>query len=184
MALTNPKHPIARGDHKAYMEYALQQAYLSPPVSTKFCVGAVLVDADKNEVLSTGYSWELPEGTLGEPGSTHAEQCCFLKVAQEHNLPEERIHEVLPGNTVLYTTMEPCNLRLSGNKTCVDRMLRLKSAIKAVYVGIKEPDVFVGENKGTGLDRLRDAGIIVRFVEGMEGQILDASLAGHEKKPT
>jgi len=94
-------HPtIASGDHKGYMEYALEQARLSPPAPTKFCVGAVLVDADKNEILSTGYSMELL-------GNTHAEQCCFIKVAQKHKLPEERIGEVLPKNTVLYTTMEP-----------------------------------------------------------------------------
>ncbi|KUL87077.1 hypothetical protein ZTR_05578 [Talaromyces verruculosus] len=59
--MTLPQHPnIAAGDHKAYMEYALEQARLSPPALTKFCVGAVLVDADKNEILSAGYSMELP----------------------------------------------------------------------------------------------------------------------------
>ena len=45
---------IAAGDHKGYMEYTLDQARLSPPAPTKYCVGAVLVDADENEVLSTG----------------------------------------------------------------------------------------------------------------------------------
>lgn len=33
---------------------------------------------------------ELPENILGEPGSTHAEQCGFIKVAQKHNLPAQR----------------------------------------------------------------------------------------------
>ena len=75
-------HPtITAGDHQRYMEYALDQARLSPPGPDKFCVGAVLVDAGKNRILSTGYSLELPRDTLGESGSTHAEQCCFLKVA-------------------------------------------------------------------------------------------------------
>ena len=184
MTSTLPNNGIARGDHKAYIKLALEQARLSPPINTKFCVGAILVDAESNAILSTGYSWELPEGTLGERGSTHAEQCCFLKVAQQHKLLEERIHEVLPPNTVLYTTMEPCNLRLSGNTTCVNRILRLKGAIKSVYVGIKEPDVFVGENKGAGIDRLRDAGVEVLFLEGMEDRILEVSLGGHEKKPS
>ena len=173
-----PHPPIPAGDHKAYMEYALAQARLSPPTSTKFCVGAVLVDADANTVLSTGYSTELPPGSLGDPGSTHAEQCCFIKVAQKHNLPEERIGEVLPGNTVLYTTMEPCDKRLSGNRTCVERILRLGGAIKVVYVGIREPEVFVGEN--VGMRKLRDAGVIVEVVEGMQDRILQVSTAGHE----
>ena len=162
---------IAAGDHKTYMKYALEQARRSPPSSTNFCVGAILVDPDNNEILSTGYSLELP-------GNTHAEQCCFIKVAQAHHIPEERLSEVLPKNTVLYTTMEPCNKRLSGNKTCVERILGLKGAVKTVYVGIKEPEKFVGQNEGR--KRLDDAGVVVEVVEGMEDQILKVSTAGHK----
>ena len=171
---------ILANDHQGYMEYALAQARLSPPASTKFCVGAVLVDADQNQILSTGYSLELPRDSLGDPGSTHAEQCCFIKIAQEHNLPERRIGEVLPRNTVLYTTMEPCNKRLSGNRTCVERILRLNGAIKVVYVGIKEPETFVGEN--LGMKRLQDAGVRIEIVEGMQDRILKVSTAGHDTK--
>ena len=178
MASEKPHPTIAAGDHKAFMQYALERARLSPPASTKFCVGAVLVDADKGEILSTGYSLELPPDSLGDPGSTHAEQCCFIKVAQQHGLPEERIGEVLPKNTVLYTTMEPCNKRLTGNRTCVERILRLNGAMKTVYVGIKEPEVFVGEN--VGRKRLEDAGVLVEVVDGMQEQILKVSTAGHE----
>ncbi|MCJ1276191.1 hypothetical protein MMC21_003996 [Puttea exsequens] len=170
---------ITAGDHKGYMEYALEQARLSPPAPTKFCVGAVLVNADKNEILSTGYSMELPGTIPGDPGKTHAEQCCFIKIAQKHSLPEERIGEVLPRNTVLYTTMEPCNKRLSGNRTCVERILRLDGAIKAVYIGIREPEIFIGEN--VGVQRLEDAGVVVGFMEeAMQRRILEVSTAGHE----
>ncbi len=178
MAFESSHPKIAAGNHEGFMEYALDKARLSPPASTKFCVGAVLVDAEKNEILSTGYSLELPRDSLGDPGSTHAEQCCFIKVAQKHNLPEERIGEVLSKNTVLYTTMEPCNKRLSGNRTCVERILRLNGAIKVVYVGIKEPEIFVGEN--VGRKRLEDAGVEVTIVEGMQDRILKVSTAGHE----
>lgn len=171
---SEPSHPTtAAGDHKGYMEYALEQARLSPPTPTNFRVGAVLVDADKNEILSTGYTMELP-------GNTHAEQCCFIKVAQRHNLGEERIGEVLPKNTVLYTTMEPCNERLSGNTTCVERILRLNGALKIVYVGINEPETFIGEN--VGRKRLENAGVVVMFVEGLQDRILEVSTAGHEKQ--
>ena len=99
-------------------------------------------------------------------------------MAQKHNLPEERIGEVLPKNTVLYTTMEPCNERLSGNRTCVERILRLDGAIKVVYVGIKEPGVFIGENLGR--KRLEDAEVAVIMVEGMQDRILKVATAGHE----
>ena len=120
---------------------------------------------------------ELPGDRPGDPGNTHAEQCCLIKVAEKHNISEERLAEVLPQNTVLYTTMEPCNERLSGNRTCVDRILGLGGAIKVVYVGIKEPEVFIGQNEGR--KRLEDAGIPVVFVEGMQDRILKISTAGH-----
>ncbi|RAK95714.1 putative DRAP deaminase [Aspergillus ibericus CBS 121593] len=130
MTIPSAPHPtFPAGNHKAYMEYASEQARLSPPAPTKFCVGAVLVDADQNQILSTGYS------------------------------------------------MEPCNKRLSGSRTCVQRILALGSAIKVIYVGIREPEKFIGEN--TGRKRLEDAGVLVEFVEGMEDEIMKVSTAGH-----
>ena len=63
-----------------------------------------------------------------------------MKMDEQHNLREEEIGEVLPKNTVLYTTMEPCNKRLSGNLTFVERILRLGDAIEIVYVEVKEPE--------------------------------------------
>lgn len=177
---SQPSYPtIAPGEHKAYMEYALEMARLSPPAPTKFCVGAVLVDADKNEILSTGYSLELPGDRPGDPGSTHAEQCCLIKVAENHGVPDDKVLDVLPSNTILYTTMEPCNERLSGNRTCVERILRLKDKIKLVYVGIAEPGTFIGLNEGK--KRLEAAGVEVRQIEGMQDRILEVSTAGHEK---
>ena len=60
----------------------------------------------------------------------------------------------------------------------MERILRLNGAIKVVYVGIKEPEVFVGEN--VGRKRLEDAGVVITVVEGMQDQILKVSTAGHE----
>ncbi|KAK5989534.1 Bifunctional protein RIB2 [Cladobotryum mycophilum] len=179
---SNTVHPvIAPGDHVAYMDYAVEKAYLSPPAPSKFCVGAVLVDADKNEILSTGYSEELPRDRPGDLGSTHAEHCCFIKVGDKYGIPDANIDQVLPPNTVLYTTMEPCNERLSGNRTCVERILGLNGAVKAVYVGITEPNTFIKDN--AGIQRLRDAGITVTLLEdpGLRERILQVTFRGHEK---
>ncbi|KAA8649327.1 uncharacterized protein ATNIH1004_005228 [Aspergillus tanneri] len=56
--------------HRGYMEYTLGQARRSPPAPTKFCVGTVLVDADRNEILSTGlhqsHMWEAPETIIAD----------------------------------------------------------------------------------------------------------------------
>lgn len=165
------------------MYLAVEQAKLSPPAPTKFCVGAVLVDADKNEILSTGYSEELPRDRPGDPGSTHAEHCCFIKVGDRHGLHDASIGAALPPNTVLYTTMEPCNERLSGNRTCVERILGLSGAIKRVYVGILEPDTFIAMNGG--IQRLRAAGVDVQLLDDAElnKSILDVTFRGHNRKP-
>ncbi|QGI69337.1 hypothetical protein CEK27_013308 [Fusarium fujikuroi] len=150
---TNPTFEV--GNHEAFMEFALTQAKKSPPAGNKFCVGAVLVNAAKGRVLSTGYSLEYPRDYKGAPGTTHAEQY-----------------------TVLYTTMEPCNERLSGNMTCATRILRLKGAIKTVYVGIREPGTFIANNDGQ--ERLEAHGVKVVYpVEHWHDRIMEISMAGH-----
>lgn len=164
---------ISLGDHRAYMEYALSLAKKSSPKPTNYCVGAVLVDISTNTVLATGFTLELP-------GNTHAEQCCFMKLALEHLVPEERLKDVLPQEMALYTTMEPCSKRLSGNLPCAERILRLAGSIRTVYVGVMEPEKFVAEN--TGRKALENAGINFVKVDGLEEEILAVAKAGHVDK--
>ena len=163
---------ILPDDHKAYMQLALEQAQKSPPKPTNYRVGAVLVDSAANQILATGYTLELP-------GNTHAEQCCFIKLAEKHGVSEENLKEALPSDLALYTTVEPCSKRLSGNLPCVERVLRLAGCIRTVYVGIMEPETFVAEN--TGKKSLDDAGISLVHVEGFEKEILEVATAGHVK---
>jgi pyrimidine deaminase RibD-like protein len=159
------------------MRLALSEAEKSPPKPTNFRVGALLVETSTGTILASGYTLELP-------GNTHAEQCCLMKLAQTHNVSEEDVGTVLPPNTVLYTTMEPCGLRLSGNLTCVERILRTKGkdgsqAIKKVYMGVKEPEKFVGESQGR--KKLEECGIECVHVAGLEDDILSVATAGHVK---
>lgn len=169
--------PIASKDHAAYMQLAISLAKKSPPRPSNFRVGAVLVDQEQNRTLATGYTLELP-------GNTHAEQCCLQKIAAGHNVPEEAVGESLPSKTVIYTTMEPCGKRLSGNMPCVERILQTRKAstggIKTVYVGVTEPEKFVGEN--TGRAKLEAAGIEYVHIAGFEQEILEIATAGHEKE--
>jgi len=172
-----PLPTIDPSDHATYMRLALDQAQESPPKPSNYRVGALLVDSSNGIILERGYTLELE-------GNTHAEQCCLSKFASSHDLPEERVGEVLPANTVLYTTMEPCNLRLSGNLPCVDRIIRTRGtdgyrSIKKVYIGVKEPEKFVGQNEGR--KKLEDHGIEVIHISGFEEDILRVATAGHEK---
>ncbi|KAF2812240.1 cytidine deaminase-like protein [Mytilinidion resinicola] len=164
---------ISSNDHPSYMRLALSYAHESRPLPTNFRVGALLVDSASNRILTSGYTLELP-------GNTHAEQCCLSKYAAEHNIPEERVGEVLPERAVIYTTVEPCVKRLSGNRSCVERIVETRSkggGIRKVYVGVKEPETFVGDNQGRKI--LEDAGVEVVLVGGLEEEILRVATAGH-----
>ncbi|KAL0941750.1 cytidine and deoxycytidylate deaminase [Colletotrichum truncatum] len=166
--------PVAPGDHKGYLQYALSLAEKSPPKPSNYRVGAVLVNPTNNTVVSTGYTLELP-------GNTHAEQCCFMKLADQHEVAEDELGSTINTPLVLYTTMEPCSTRLSGNLPCTQRILRLRSIIKTVYVGVQEPEKFVKDN--TGRTALERAGIDFVHVKGLEGDILKVATAGHVKAP-
>jgi pyrimidine deaminase RibD-like protein len=169
----SPLPGIRSGDHKAYLKYALSLATKSPPKPTNYRVGALLLDVASNKILSTGYTLELP-------GNTHAEQCCFEKLASKHGIKATKLSQVLPEDVALYTTMEPCTLRLSGNLPCADRILEIGGGIKTVYVGVQEPEKFVSNNSARS--KLEAAGIAILHIEGLEKEILEVATAGHEKK--
>ncbi|KAK9322566.1 cytidine deaminase-like protein [Lipomyces orientalis] len=152
-----------------YMSLALEEAKKCVATPTAFCVGAVIVlprgaegnRKDKDIILSTGYSRELP-------GNTHAEQCAIEKLIDD---------ELPPLNSaVIYTTMEPCGERLSGNVPCVDRIIR-SGIFRTVKVGVIEPDTFIKDNAGK--QKLEAAGIRYVHVNGLERECLEAATRGH-----
>ncbi|CCG84378.1 protein of unknown function [Taphrina deformans PYCC 5710] len=134
--------------HREFMARAIQEAQKSIYIPSAFCVGCVVVKDGK--IVSTGFSRELE-------GNTHAEQCALDKLSDI---------SVAEGAD-MYTTMEPCSVRLSGNVPCVQRIIKAK--IGAIYQGVKEPADFVECN---GSDLLRGAGIEVHTVPGFEAQAI------------
>ncbi|KAL6917677.1 hypothetical protein ACHAPO_000514 [Fusarium lateritium] len=164
---------IEPGNHNAAMQRALVLANNSPPKPTNFRVGALIVRLSDNTIIAEGYTLELP-------GNTHAEETCLMKLAEQHLATEEKLSEVFNTPHALYTTVEPCFKRLSGKLPCVERVLRQKSWITHVYVGVQEPETFVGEN--TGRKTLEDAGIEIHHVSGLEEEILKVATAGHVKE--
>ncbi|KAF8940267.1 cytidine deaminase-like protein [Dissophora ornata] len=175
--------------HIHFMKLAIEQANLSVPVPSGYCVGAVLVQEthpdpdselpqdDKFQVVTTGYSRELP-------GNTHAEECCLTKLAiLEAEEEEER--ETLVGAAkavgsstgakdkrrkewIMYSTMEPCSTRLSGNRSCSDRLI--ESGVRRIFVGVREPDYFV--KTVVGVENMVEKGIEVVQIPGFEEQCL------------
>ncbi|OAA51796.1 cytidine and deoxycytidylate deaminase [Metarhizium rileyi] len=94
-----------------------------------------------------------------------------------HATNEEGLVDIMKTPHALYTTMEPCFKRLSGKLPCVERILRQKSWVREVYLGVQEPDNFVGQNPGRAM--LESAGIKVEAVPGYEKEILEVATAGH-----
>ncbi|KAI5808071.1 cytidine deaminase-like protein [Peziza echinospora] len=167
-----------------YLFLALCEAQKCIGTPTAFCVGAVLAEASPSpstppKILATGYSRELP-------GNTHAEEVCLAKLLE--NPPWPPTNSTSP-SYILYTTMEPCSERLSGNLPCTDRILaynsnpeRLKKGlgeIKTVYVGVKEPSTFIKKNIGE--EKLRNAGIEYIHLPGLEDEILRVAKEGHKE---
>ncbi|KAL7924639.1 cytidine deaminase-like protein [Trichoderma austrokoningii] len=160
----------ASQDRTTAMQHALDLAKKSPPQPTNFRVGAILMRLEDGHITAEGYTLELP-------GNTHAEECCLLKLAEEHSTTEEDLSTAIKSPHALYTTVEPCFKRLSGKLPCVERILRQKSWIKKVYVGVLEPETFVGKNPGRQL--LEDGGVEVHYIPGFEEEILAVAAAGH-----
>lgn len=147
---------------RRFMEMAISEAAKCGETQTQFNVGAVLVN--DGQVLSLGHSRELP-------GNTHAEQCALEKYFTETG---ERI---VPPGTEIYTTMEPCTYRLSGNLPCADRIL--DSNITSCFVGISEPQTFVKDNVSANL--LKEKGIEYIHIPGYEPECLRIATKGHDK---
>lgn len=149
-------------DQRKYMALALAEAQKCEPTSSAFCVGAVLVNG--GEILATGYSRELE-------GNTHAEQNALSKYFADHD-------GALPVGTEIYTTMEPCSERLSGNLPCLDRIIAQKGKISTCYVGVMEPSTFIAKN--VSQDKLEAEGISYIKIPGFEEAAIKAAKKGHD----
>ena len=141
-----------------WMEHAVQLAWLSNAVTSAYCVGCVITDPATQTCLSTGYSRELP-------GNTHAEECALRKLTE---VPAE-------AKLDMYTTMEPCSERLSGNTPCCTTILE-SGRIRRVFIGATEPENLV---QCDGVKILLNAGIEVLSVQKGtgNGELAKACLA-------
>lgn len=127
------------------MREAIEQARLSTAdTSTRYRVGALIVSSETGDVLSKGYTGQLP-------GNTHAEECALVLFAGS---------PTSTGNLDLYTSMQPCTLRNSGLKTCTERIVE-SGIIGRIFVGVGEPSDFVNNSGYGALERARIEIVIV-----------------------
>ena len=111
----------------------------SPPSTTAFSVGALIVDA-AGTVLTTG--WSRPQNP-----HDHAEEAAILALGPGWT--------AAPGST-LYSSMEPCSARASRPRSCTQ--LILAAGISRVVFAWREPSIFV---EGRGAELLAAGGVEV-----------------------
>lgn len=165
-----------------FLKQTIDLAKESPPKPTNFRVGCVIVaygGPNSPQILSTGYTLELE-------GNTHAEQCALQKLASQHSIPEDDVGSVLSRelDAVLYTSLEPCGKRLSGNLACVQRIINTRKqnpegGIRKVVFGAKEPGTFVQDSQSCKF--LTEAGIDWEYLPDFEQGILSVAMEGHAK---
>jgi len=176
-----------KGDgHTRLLRLALDEARKCEPTPTAFCVGCVLaLPRDSNDdllILSTGFSRELP-------GNTHAEANALAKARAlspeelsalvrkwrpDGDHPSPTIDDVLRSADV-YTTMEPCSVRTSGLAPCASTLI--EAGVGRCFIGVGEPADFV---MCEGAMKLKEAGIEVIWMKGLEKECLEVARRGHQ----
>lgn len=125
--------------HARWLLEAIELSRRCPPSDRAFSVGCVIVTAS-GEVAATGYSREVND-------HEHAEELA-LRRAEEGG-------KDLKGAT-LYSSLEPCSVRLSGRRSCTERILT--GGIGVVVFALEEPTRFV---VCEGKEQLREGGVSV-----------------------
>jgi len=155
---------------------ALVEARKCEPTPTAFCVGCVITVRWLHQpiVLATGYSRELPGNTHAEANAlTKAHALSLAELAMLFSPPPINLDDIL-AHADVYTTLEPCSVRTSGLSPCADALIAAK--VRRCFIGVGEPDDFVNCE---GAKKLKDAGIQVIWMKGLEAECLDVARRGH-----
>jgi len=134
-----------------FMEKAVRLSELCCKSHTAYSVGAILVD-ENNNIIAQGYSREVE-------GNMHAEEIVINKAINSG---------IGLKDSTIYSTIEPCGLRLSGKKCCADRII--ENQIKRVVFCMKEPNTLV--NNPTGEKKLKKSGIHVDIINDFKNRVL------------
>ncbi|MBI2047363.1 hypothetical protein HYT26_04360 [Candidatus Pacearchaeota archaeon] len=105
-------------------------------------VGAVIIK--EGRIISKAFSGEDSE-------ECHAEELAIKKC-----------HENISGATI-YVTMEPCDFRRSGKKSCCDQII--ESGIHRIVYGVLDPDTFVPCH---GIEKLKEAELELFHLKSLE----------------
>lgn len=168
--------------HLELLQQTLSLARQAPLSPTNFRVGALVYSPVSQSIYSTGFTGELP-------GNTHAEENCLAKLAENHGVDSAPSALGRGHQFTLVTSLEPCGKRLSGKKSCVERILETRKndgGIQKVVFGAREPGTFVQDSQACKM--LTKGGVEWAIVNDLESEILRVAKEGHaedkEKKAT
>jgi pyrimidine deaminase RibD-like protein len=114
---------VADSDHD-WLIQAIKLSERCVPSQGAFSVGAIIVDRN-GRFIASAYSREVDAGD-------HAEETAIAKaLRQGHDLHRSTI----------YSSLEPCSTRLSGKRSCTQRIV--DAGIGRVVFAYREPDTFV-----------------------------------------
>lgn len=119
---------------RRWMELAIDLSRRCPPSKTAFSVGAIVIDADGEEIVR-GWSRDIDE-------HVHAEESALSRVSPD----DPRL-----AGATLYSTLEPCSHRKSRPVTCTEHILATK--IPRVVIAWIEPPLFVSDAQGSEILR-------------------------------
>jgi diaminohydroxyphosphoribosylaminopyrimidine deaminase/5-amino-6-(5-phosphoribosylamino)uracil reductase len=129
---------VTAEDHR-WLREAIALSRRCPPTDTAYCVGAIVVGLDGTR-LADGFSRE------NDDPHVHAEEAALGKLDPRTDL----------GEATLYSSLEPCSVRRSRDRTCTQ--LILESGIRRVIFALREPPLFADCE---GAELLHEGGIEV-----------------------
>jgi pyrimidine deaminase RibD-like protein len=138
----------ARRD-RSWLQAAIDLSRRCPPSAAAFSVGAVIVDADGNQIAS-GFSRET------DP-HVHAEESALART----DPGDARLQ-----GATLYSSLEPCSSRRSRPRSC--SQLIVDAGVNRVVFALREPPLFVDCR---GAEDLAAAGVQVVEVPELAEQV-------------
>ena len=136
---------------EAWLRAAIDLSRQCPKSDSSFAVGAIIVSKHGVEI-ARGFSLEMGE-------RMHAEEVAIHKALEAH-------HDL--SRATIYSSLEPCSVRLSGKRSCSARIV--DSGMARVVFAMREPSTFV-DCQGT--EQLQQAGIEVVEIPSLAPQVAE-----------
>ena len=133
------------GTDRLWLTKAIALSRQCTPSHGAFSVGAIII-GENDDLISTGFSRET------EP-TIHAEEIAIARATASGKSLK---------NASIYTSLEPCSMRLSGKTPCMHHILA--AGLNRVVFALSEPTTFV---HCTAQEDLEAKGITVIHIESL-----------------